>query len=211
MSEYWFSNEWFELTARKSWDRLIPQIRPTKVLEVGSYEGASACYLINSIAQHSALEIHCIDSWEGGAEHQPDGAAASDMKAVEGRFTYNVQLAIDAVPNPVELVVHKESSDMALARLLAAGKRNYFDFVYIDGSHQAPDVLADAVLAFRLLRVGGLLAFDDYLWAEKLPYGKDPLRCPKPAIDAFVNLNFRRLNVVPASPQQVYVTKVADD
>lgn len=211
MSEYIFSNNWFETTARKAWDRLIPQVKPTKVLEVGSYEGASACYLINSVAQHSALEIHCVDSWAGGVEHQAGGFAESDMKAVEDRFTYNVHLAIDAVPNAVELVVHKESSDVALARLLAGGRKGYFDFIYIDGSHQAPDVLADAVLAFRLLRVGGLLAFDDYLWAEKLPYGKDPLRCPKPAIDAFINLNFRRLNVVPAAQQQVYVTKVADD
>lgn len=212
MSEYWFSNRWFETSARKAWDQLIPQIKPARALEVGSYEGASACYLIDAIARESPLELHCIDTWEGGIEHKPGGAfAEADMKSVEGRFHYNVQLAIDAVPNAVDLVVHKGPSDESLARLLAGGKRNHFDFIYIDGSHQAPDVLADAVLAFRLLRVGGLLAFDDYLWSEKLPYGKDPLRCPKPAIDAFVNLYFRRLNVLSAPLTQLYVTKLSDD
>lgn len=32
--------------------------------------------------------------------------------------------------------------------------------VYIDGSHAAKDVIADAVLAWALLRPGGVLIFD---------------------------------------------------
>jgi predicted O-methyltransferase YrrM len=97
-----------------------------------------------------------------------------------------------------------------LAKLLAGGKRNYFDFIYIDGSHMAQDVLCDAVLAFRLLRVGGVIVFDDYIWFETLPEGKDPLRCPKPAIDAFVNLHFRKVDVLTAPLLQLLVTKMAD-
>jgi len=37
-----------------------------------------------------------------------------------------------------------------------------FDFIYIDGDHSSSQVLTDAVLAFRLLRTGGIMAFDDY-------------------------------------------------
>jgi len=40
--------------------------------------------------------------------------------------------------------------------------------------------------------------------------GKDPLRCPKPAIDAFINLNFRKLQVMFAPNYQLYIQKVAD-
>ena len=36
-----------------------------------------------------------------------------------------------------------------------------YDIIYIDGSHEARDVLEDAVLAYRLLKIGGLLIFDD--------------------------------------------------
>ena len=39
---------------------------------------------------------------------------------------------------------------------------NNFDLIYIDASHYAPDVLSDAVLAFKLLKPGGILIFDDY-------------------------------------------------
>ncbi len=32
--------------------------------------------------------------------------------------------------------------------------------IYVDGSHKARDVIADAVLAWALLRPGGILIFD---------------------------------------------------
>jgi hypothetical protein len=54
--------------------------------------------------------------------------------------------------------------------------------IYVDGSHEAADVLADAVLAWPLLAPGGLLGFDDYKW-QKFP---EPERCPGVAIDGFL-------------------------
>ena len=101
-------------------------------------------------------------------------------------------------------------TETALAELLAADKQPTMDLVYVDGSHQAADVLVDAVLGFKLLKVGGVIAFDDYLWSEALPSGRDPLRCPKPAIDAFVNLNFRKLEVLSAPLYQLYLQKLSD-
>jgi predicted O-methyltransferase YrrM len=210
MSEYLFTNNWFNGTAKGIWDQLIPQVKPTRLLEIGSYEGASTCYLINKLAAESDIELHCIDTWEGGVEHQAGGEAQADMNAVETRFNHNIRLAIDSVPNKVDLVVHKGYSDDCMAKLLAEGKRNHFDFIYIDGSHQAPDVLCDALLGFRLLRVGGVIAFDDYLWSENLSYGRDPIRCPKPAIDAFTNLYCRKVQIFSAPLYQLYVQKTAD-
>ena len=45
-SEFQFTNSWFDSVARNVWDQLIPKINPSKILEIGSYEGASTCYLI---------------------------------------------------------------------------------------------------------------------------------------------------------------------
>jgi hypothetical protein len=70
--------------------------------------------------------------------------------------------------------------------------------------------LLDAILSFRLLRVGGVIAFDDYLWSEELESGRDPLRCPKPAIDAFTNLYLRKIDILSAPLYQMYVTKISD-
>jgi len=207
VNEYNFTVRWFEDSARHVWDQLIPQIKPARILEVGCYEGASTCYLIDTLARERGIEMHCVDTWGGGAELPSDGV---DMEAVETRFKQNTRLAVDNSPGRVDLIVHKESSDLCLSRLLSEGKSGYFDFVYVDGSHQAPDVLCDAVLGFKLLKIGGVLAFDDYLWAETSETTKDPLRCPKPAIDAFVNINFRKLRVIKAPLYQLFVQKLAD-
>ncbi|WP_417461389.1 class I SAM-dependent methyltransferase [Kordiimonas sp.] len=199
------TNDWFVQSARPVWDKLIPSLKPEKILEVGSFEGASACYLISSLASEHALEIHCVDTWEGGVEHESE-----QMGLVEDRFRRNTQSVIDAAAQPVDLVVHKGSSDMEMASLLAGGKKNYFDFVYIDGSHQAPDVLCDAVLGFKLLKVGGIMAFDDYLWSEMPPPKLDALRSPKLAIDAFVNTHLNKLKLIRTHLHQLYIRKLSN-
>lgn len=206
---YQFTNNWFGNVAKNIWDQLIPQINPARILEVGSYEGASTCYLIDNLAGRHALELHCIDTWEGGVEHT-SGPGAVDMSAVEMRFQHNTRIASARAGNAVQMHCHKGYSDREMARLLAGGKQSYFDFVYIDGSHQAPDVLCDALLGFRLLRPGGFMAFDDYLWSEQLPGGVDPIRCPKPAIDAFTNIYCRKIRIISAPLYQLYVQKIAD-
>lgn len=206
---YDFSVDWFE-GARAIWGQLLPQLMPTKILEIGTFEGRSACYLIETLADRTDIELHCVDTWAGGIEHQAGGFATVNMGLVEQRFRHNISEAITSVRGKVDLRVHKELSHTALSRLLVDGKAGYFDFIYIDGSHQAPDVLFDAVLSFKLLKVGGLLVFDDYLWNEPLSYGVDPVRSPKIAIDCFTNIHCRKMQIVPAQLGQLYVQKTSE-
>ncbi len=201
--QYRFTNDWFS-DARPIWSNLIPQINPSKILEIGSYEGASSCFLIHTLANNNQIELHCVDTWEGGVEHKD-----TDMESVEDRFKHNINLAINNVAHEVELVIHKGFSDFELSKLIASDKSQYFDFIYVDGSHQAPDVICDAILSFKLLKVGGVIAFDDYLWAENLAYGIDPVRCPKPAIDAFTNIYCRKIRIIQAPLSQLYIQKIS--
>lgn len=57
------------------------------------------------------------------------------------------------------------------------------DYIYIDGSHLAIDVLSDAVLSWSILKDGGILIFDDYGWGI---HTTDEKQKPKLAIDAFL-------------------------
>lgn len=59
----------------------------------------------------------------------------------------------------------------------------FVDYVYVDGSHLAIDVLSDAVLSWSLLKPGGILIFDDYGWGV---HTDDEKQKPKLAIDAFL-------------------------
>jgi predicted O-methyltransferase YrrM len=132
------------------------------------------------------------------------------MGDAERRFDHNTRLALAKVSNKVTLRKIKQNSRDALARFLATDPIEQFDLIFIDGSHEAPDVLADSVLAFPLLRVGGTLIFDDYIWSDQKPQQRDPLRMPKPAIDAFVNIYQRKIEFYQYLPLwQLYVRKVA--
>lgn len=202
-----FSNNWFGGTAEKIWKNLLPQLRPQKILEVGSYEGRSACYLICNNDWSDNIELHCVDTWEGGIEHK---SANINMNSVEERFEKNTGIALSRSSAVNIIKKHKGFSLNMLAELISSGFTNYFDFIYVDGSHQAPDVISDAVLCFNLLRVGGVMGFDDYTWGENLPYGKDPIRCPKISIDAFTTIFARKVRIINTPNYQLYTEKVAD-
>ena len=208
--DYQFTNNWFQANAQPVWGQLIPMTAPRRVLEVGSYEGASACYILDNVQAELEIELHCIDTWEGGIESRAGGVAETDMSAVETRFKSNIDLARSRRAGVTNIVIHKMESVSALAKLLTDGCADYFDFAYIDGSHQACDVLTDAVLTFRLLRPGGTLVFDDYLWSERLPGGVDPIRSPKIAIDAFTTIFCRKIQIFRAPLYQMYMRKIAN-
>lgn len=200
-----FTTDWF-VPHVNSWRALIPQYCPRKILEIGSFEGRSTCFLIDELASPEApLEIHCVDTWGGGREH-----AEINMTAVESRFDSNIALTIQAHPGAsIRLRKRKGLSIEKLSEVIAEGHVGSFDMVYVDGSHESPDVLGDAVLGFHLLKVGGLMVFDDYVWG--LGLGADPVMSPKFAIDSFSNIFGKKIQPHPWMPLcQIYFRKLSN-
>lgn len=186
MSGYQFTKDWFNW-APQVWEQLIPMLPERKTfLEIGSFEGRSAVWIIENMMEDGG-EIACVDTWEGGEEH-----SAEDMGTVEERFDYNCHLA--SAQHPLRRVVkYKTKSSQYLGSCLEVGRpQGDFDFIYIDGSHQAPDVLTDACMAWPLLKAGGIMVFDDYLWGNP----RDALHRPKIAIDAFTNIFGETVEIV---------------
>lgn len=176
--------------------------------EIGTFEGASACFLVQQVASARPMELHCVDTWQGGLEHQPESDTAVDMEQVEARFRSNVGIAMRSARHPVQAHVHKARSDLALPRLLCNLGGGYFDMVYVDGSHQAADVLWDSVLGFKLLRVGGIMIFDDCLWPGHPDH--NVFMAPKIAIDAFTTVHASKVRILSVPPYQIYLQKTAD-
>lgn len=200
---YRFSEDWFS-NHIPSWNRILERIRPGRVLEIGCFEGRSTSFLIEACSQFGPLALCCVDTWGGSTDLSPER-----MTGVERRFDDNVELAVRQAAAPVHVTKMKVPSRMALATLISTGSEP-FDLVYVDGSHTAPDVLLDAVLAFQLVRVGGVLIFDDYLWSTEPPMYADPLNTPKLAIDTFTTIYARMVRVLPEFPNaQCYVEKIA--
>ena len=160
-----------------------------RILEIGSYEGRSARWWLDNLATDESSWLWCIDTWDGSPEH-------GDVGDLYERFMANVGHHVRVHPK-------RADSLLALASMQEAWGEA-FDLIYLDGSHDAPDVLSDAVLAWPLVKPGGYLLFDDYPWQYRLPDGR--LIGPRAAVDAFVACYRHELEVV-AAGWQVLVRK----
>ncbi len=157
--------------------------RPVSLLEIGSHEGMSAAYFLWRLPD---ARLTCVDVFErlvlDAAEPGPD---------LEATFDANVAL-IDASR------VRKLVGDSRRVLLDLQERAEAFDFVYVDGSHLALDVLVDAALVWRLLEPDGIVVFDDYAWDD---FGEDPLLRPGPAIDALLTVLDGKYEIVSRGAQ----------
>jgi predicted O-methyltransferase YrrM len=159
-----FEHDWFTVHV-SNWTHLLEPLRGkhARVLELGSYEGMSACFLLWWL---SDAHVTCVESFEGYF-------GEADL---EGRFDRNVAL-VDSTR------VRKLTGKTREVLPGLIDQDHCFAFIYVDASHLALDVLADAALAWQLLAPGGLMLFDDY----GLDQG-DPLLTPRVAVDAFFSV-----------------------
>ena len=166
-----FSADWFSNNI-PVWERLFAPLRGQpnlQILEIGSFEGRSACWLLEYILTGEGASLDCVDTFMGSME---TAASGIDTAGLLECFKENTR------PWEARVTAHIGLSEAVLPAL-----DKLFDVIYIDGSHTAKDTLTDAVMAWRLLKVGGLMIFDDYEW--KL-YAEEELN-PKLGIDTFLN------------------------
>ena len=138
---YQFSEDWFT-NHIPIWEKHLKPLAHragVNALEIGSYQGMSTCWLLDNILTHSSARITCVDPF-----YQP----------YQKQFDANV-----AKTGASSKVIKIASKSQECLGSLAS---NSYDLVCIDGDHQDNIVLQDAVLSWRLVKVGGLMIFDDY-------------------------------------------------
>jgi predicted O-methyltransferase YrrM len=138
-----FTSDWFS-GAIPGVTETLKEINPKRFLEIGSWEGRSASWFLDTYPDSS---IVCVDTFEGSPEHQ-----GLDVAATKDRFLKNMARFGDRV------TLRQGTS----ARMLFGLEPESFDCVYVDGSHAEDDTLADLVMGFMLLAPGGALLVDDY-------------------------------------------------
>ena len=153
------SHRFFDMTVPE-WTERTKQIRSTKlrILELGSFEGGSTTWMLDNMMDHPESTLDAVDIFTGNMEHQDDPEVDYKLNTLENRFWENVRKC----PASDRLRFHKATTDEALLKLRAEGA--VFDFVYIDASHTAIDVLHDAIMVWKMLADGGVMVFDDYDW-----------------------------------------------
>jgi predicted O-methyltransferase YrrM len=190
-----YTKDWFDRCI-PVWTEYLADFKDKpnlKFLEIGSYEGRSTCWLLDNILTHSSSTITCIDLFEGCLHQGPwskELYETVDISIAHGNFLHNTEKYGDKV----QLIVG--CSQDILRRYSPVP---FYNFVYIDGSHIASDVLEDGVLAFPLLQPNGIFIFDDYPWK----YFDEELRHPKIAIDAFLRVYANQIKVLKIGRQVI--------
>ncbi|ORA33347.1 hypothetical protein BST20_22530 [Mycobacterium branderi] len=131
--------------------KIFDRVDPLRILEIGSWEGRSSLFLLTYFTQG---HLTAVDTWAGIDYYLYN--ATPDARDLEARFDGNL------APCAARLTKRKGSSLHVLPQLL--DEQQEFDLIYVDGSHFADDVLMDGITAWRLLKQGGIMIFDDFLW-----------------------------------------------
>lgn len=169
------------------WRLLILPIMPkdpVRCLEIGSYEGRSACWILDTIVkQHPMSHLDCVDLWSG-------------LEEQERLFDRNLSLE-------AQVTKHKDFSVHFLAPRVFDPPT--YDFISIDGDRRGEIILTDLVLGWRSLKKRGVMAIDGY----KLK-GASDAEPPKArvAIDAFLKLYPEEIRILEIG-RQVIVQKRA--
>ncbi len=170
--EHDFTTDWS--SSRDYWPAMFEELGLTgqpnlRFLEIGCFEGQASLWLMENVLTDPSSKLAVIDPFD----------------IVRGEHTNGYRFGHNLAPwiGTGRLAIHTGRSQTIL-REWGTGWATYekFDFIYVDGSHESADALADAVLSWPLLKPGGVMVFDDYQWDDVvLEWQK-----PQIAVDAFV-------------------------
>jgi len=121
------------------------------ILEIGSYEGSSACFFSDNVLDNPLSTLECVDPFD------TSDPMNSVYKNMELCFKYNVSKS----KNAAKITLHKDYSN----NYFKNNKKTY-NFIYVDGSHLDEDIESDMENSFRFLRKHGIMWMDDYLGGE---------------------------------------------
>ncbi|XP_024356870.1 uncharacterized protein [Physcomitrium patens] len=174
--------------------RLMEEVKPKVVIELGSFLGASATHL-GAIAKELGLQtdIFCFDDFRGWPGFRSGPFA--DIKQQNGnamlmnQFIQNViytNLTESILPVPFATVA-------SLSSFCKWGL--YADLIEVDASHDFHSAWSDINIAYRLLRPGGVMFGHDYFTAADK-------RGVRRAVNLFASMN--NLRVEPDGQHWIY-------
>ncbi len=163
--------------------------RPIRYLEIGVFYGANLISVAKTYASHPESKLYAVDPWQDYADY-PE--YKNEITSIYDIFLKNIEA--EGVKEKIQVI--RDFSHT----ILPTFENEFFDIIYIDGNHEPEYVLEDAVLAFRKLKQGGILIFDDYGWG-----GPD---LTQKGIDAFLSGYSKRIQNLGESASQVFVKKL---
>ncbi len=182
--------------------KLFDGLDNKRCLEVGSFEGRSTIYFVENYCNGKNSYVDAVDTWLGSRDIKKDYSLTSYDRFINNLGPYIKTHRVN---------IHQGQSSDVLMKLLSEvkeGKREKYDFIYIDASHDAKDVFMDIALSWVLLKKDGLMFFDDYELGEHV-FMDQPWFTPRPAIDGFLNSYFTMYKILDKN-YQLRIQKIVD-
>lgn len=135
------------------------------ILEIGSWAGSSAILWANQLKQQGVSGlVLCVDIWnvygELSRRYRMRNALRND--AIFKLFQHNIRCS--GCAEYIKYIRGKSSDVLPIL------KHDYFDLVYIDGSHKYSDVKQDIEDAIKVVKLGGIICGDDLdMQLDELP------------------------------------------
>ena len=147
----------------------IPNSKATAVDRWESYEDIN----INLIKNQEVLKVKELYK-------SANCLTSINQNKIEQIFNKNIKAA--GLDNRIQSV----KGDSHAVLLDFVKKDKLFDFIYVDGSHKCLDVVTDLFLSWQLLRNGGIMAIDDYMYTFEGDFNVNILEYPYHAVNAFL-------------------------
>lgn len=170
---------------------------PNTIVEVGVFEGSTTFWMSDQLSPYNKnLKIYAIDPHVGSSD------MSEDFNIVKQNFLDN--LAINQNNNVTYI---QKYSTNGLIDLI--NNKVEAEFIYIDGDHKASEVLTDLVLAWKILRVGGVILCDDTTtWRYTDSNGTQSAQMSvRMAVEMFIQCNWHKLNIlnIPDGSQTAFI------
>jgi hypothetical protein len=188
--QYSFSKNWFTHKI-PSWTQILKEFQGkpnVNYLEIGTFEGRSALWLLENILTHPTSKITIIDAFEEDTYRT---------------FTSNVNLSGEA--NKFNILVGLSTEKIKEL------PSNSIDFAYIDGSGKGIVMLSDLVSVWNLVKDDGIIICSRYALDANLrralelqPNDPGPLE----AIDAFSKVYKPYIKILAFQENQVIFRKI---
>jgi hypothetical protein len=150
--------------------RLIGEVCPSVIIEVGSWKGQSAVNMGGVVRGLGlACKIYCVDTWLGALEFWVGDLAGTperDLMLKCGFPSVYYQFLSNVIHAGLQDVIVPFPNTSLIGARYFGRVGVVADLIYIDASHDYEDVILDLRAYYPLLRSGGVMFGDDYgSWA----------------------------------------------
>jgi predicted O-methyltransferase YrrM len=192
MNKYKYTQSWFSNSEMsKILFNVLDKTKKYNILEIGCFEGLSACFFSDNLLEHNESTLDCVDPF-----YISGSVSGITSKYITDETINIFKYNINSSNNSNKITFHNETSDTFFQK-----NTKTFNFIYVDGCHEQDYINRDIRNSFNALEIGGILWMDDY------GGGNPPNNLCKTPIDKFVDEIKDKIEIIHKNYQFAFIKR----